>query len=543
MMNKKIIAFIFITSLVLLSACSKKERPEMSYHKKDRGVVQDIDMVNVEASTKNFKKTSEKYFKDSQKLITKKNSNNQVRRISLSASSIQSTNSIQGVIDLNAEIKNLETAPVTLKFNKINIRSALRLFSGIVKRNIVIGEEVDGSITLDFQDIRWGSAVYAILEMNSLVMIHDPDSGMLRVHTKEKFLEFEKQKVDQTNQMQKNLASLGGDMGTTTNVTGTSDGVEAPVKTEIFKVFNQTSNTVLASLTAIISGLKVIDDKANNQLIVTGTAPQLNQTERILDKIDIEKKSVMVEAFIISAADGFAKVFDANLVAMSTGPARTTDQSITTTIADSGLDGTTIGTAASAAGTLNSLDPAATTLDPKSLTGGMLVLGNIGRTQLRALINASVTDTNSESLSNPKLFAIDGEQASLVQGLSIIKIIPAAGEAAATTEEINLNLNLTVTPQIIGGKVKLKLAISNNSLGTGGGDTDTPINNETVNSTVLINNGDVAVIGGVYKNTKTDNIKFIPLLHRIPIVGHFFKDKTKADTKSQLLMFITANIV
>ena len=541
-MNKKIIAFIFIASLVLLSACSKK-RPEMSYHKKDRGVVQDIDMVSVTASAKNFKKTSEKFSKDAQKLITKKNPNNRVRRVSLSASSIQSTNSIQGVIDLNAEIKNLETTPVTLKFNKINIRSALRLFSGIVKRNIVIGEEVDGSITLDFQDIRWGSAVYAILEMNNLVMIHDSASGMLRVHTKEKYLEFEKQKVDQTNAMQKNLASLSGDMDAVTDATSTADGVEAPVKTEIFKVFNQESKNVLASLTSVISGLKVIDDTPNNQLIVTGTALQLNQTERILDKIDIEKKSVMVEAFIISAADGFAKVFDANLVAMSTGPARDSGGNITTTIANSGLDGVAIATAASVTPSLNSLDPAASSFGAQTLTGGMLVLGNIGRTQLRALINASVTDTNSESLSNPKLFAIDGEQASLVQGLSLIKVIPAAGDAAATTEEINLNLNLTVTPQIIGGKVKLKLAISNNSLGTGGGDTDTPINNETVNSTVLINDGDVAVIGGVYKNTKTDNIKFIPLLHRIPIVGHFFKDKTKADTKSQLLMFITANIV
>jgi len=541
-MNKKIIAFIFIASLVLLSACSKK-RPEMSYHKKDRGVVQDIDMVSVTASAKNFKKTSEKFSKDAQKLITKKNPNNRVRRVSLSASSIQSTNSIQGIIDLNAEIKNLETTPVTLKFNKINIRSALRLFSGIVKRNIVIGEEVDGSITLDFQDIRWGSAVYAILEMNNLVMIHDSASGMLRVHTKEKYLEFEKQKVDQTNAMQKNLASLSGDMDAVTDATSTADGVEAPVKTEIFKVFNQESKNVLASLTSVISGLKVIDDTPNNQLIVTGTALQLNQTERILDKIDIEKKSVMVEAFIISAADGFAKVFDANLVAMSTGPARDSGGNITTTIANSGLDGVAIATAASVTPSLNSLDPAASSFGAQTLTGGMLVLGNIGRTQLRALINASVTDTNSESLSNPKLFAIDGEQASLVQGLSLIKVIPAAGDAAATTEEINLNLNLTVTPQIIGGKVKLKLAISNNSLGTGGGDTDTPINNETVNSTVLINDGDVAVIGGVYKNTKTDNIKFIPLLHRIPIVGHFFKDKTKADTKSQLLMFITANIV
>ena len=173
----------------------------------------------------------------------------------------------------------------------------------------------------------------------------------------------------------------------------------------------------------------------------------------------------------------------------------------------------------------------------------MLLLGNIGSTQLRAAINASVTDTNSESLSNPKLFAIDGEKASIVQGLSLVKIIPASGDAAATTTEVNLNLNLTVTPQIIGEKIKLDLSIANNSLGSGASGSDTPINNESITSKVILNNGDVAVIGGVYKNTKTDNITFVPFLHYIPIIGNFFKDKTKSDTKSQLLIFITANIV
>ena len=99
------------------------------------------------------------------------------------------------IIDWNRPIKNLETIPVSLKFNVINIRSALKLFASIAKRNIIIGDEVDGNITLDFDSIRWGSAVYAILEMNNLVMLNDQDSGMLRVHTKAKYLELEKQKV------------------------------------------------------------------------------------------------------------------------------------------------------------------------------------------------------------------------------------------------------------------------------------------------------------------------------------------------------------
>ena len=545
-MAKKFFAFTLILSFVLLTACAKKKRPDMSYHQKNRGVVQDINMVSIPASAKNFEKNSKKFAKESATLITKNNSASpNPRRVSLSASS-NSLNTIAGVLDFNSEIKNLETTPVTLKFNTINIRSALRLFAGIVKRNIIIGNEVNGDITLDFENIRWGSAVYAILEMNNLVMIHDPASKMLRVHTKLEYLMFEKQKVDQTNEIQKNLASLGDISQTSSSSTESLEKAEKPIITEIFKVFNQSSDDAAKSLLEMVSDdgdkkIDVISDNPSNQLVIKGTAKQLDQAEAFLDKIDVGKKSVMVEAFIINAEDGFAKVFDANLSSLYGGVARTKGGNVTTATANSALDASNIGSLSGLENTINQTD----TLSPSAATlgSGMLLLGNIGSTQLRAAINASVTDTNSESLSNPKLFAIDGEKASIVQGLSLVKIIPASGDAAATTTEVNLNLNLTVTPQIIGEKIKLDLSIANNSLGSGASGSDTPINNESITSKVILNNGDVAVIGGVYKNTKTDNITFVPFLHYIPIIGNFFKDKTKSDTKSQLLIFITANIV
>ena len=544
----KKITFTIVLGLALLTACVKK-KPNMSYHQKDKGVVQDINIVSVPASAKNFSKTSKKFAQESKKFKKIDNLNNKkTRRVSLSANS-DTINNISGVIDFNSEIKNLETTPITLKFNTINIRSALRLFAGIVKRNIIIGEEVNGNITLDFENIRWGSAVYAVLEMNNLIMIHDPASKMLRVHTKPKYLMFEKQKVEQTNEIQKNLASLG-DISNTNLASSESEKVtKNPVITEIFKVFNQTSDDAAKSLQDMVSDdgkekINVFSDKSSNQLIIKGTAKQLDQAEILLDKIDIGKKSVMVEAFIINAEDGFAKIFDANLSSFYSGPTRTTGTdggNVTTAVGNSALDSSNVGTLSTLENTLNT--PDTLTAGTATLGSGMLLLGNIGKTQLRAAINASVTDTNSESLSNPKLFAIDGETASIVQGLSLVKIIPASGDAAATTQEINLNLNLTVKPQIIGEKIKLELKIANNSLGSGGSGSDTPINNESVNSKVIINNGDVAVIGGVYKNTKTDNVTFVPLLHYIPIIGNFFKDKTKSDTKSQLLIFVTANIV
>ena len=79
------------------------------------------------------------------------------------------------IVDQNLEIKKLENTEVTLKFNNMEIRSALKLFAGLVQRNIIIGDEVQGEITIDFENIKWGSAVYAILDINSLIMTVDKD--------------------------------------------------------------------------------------------------------------------------------------------------------------------------------------------------------------------------------------------------------------------------------------------------------------------------------------------------------------------------------
>ena len=541
---KKISVYILSLILLLPISCGK-ERPDMAYKRKDKTTKQDIETFNMKNSAKEFKKVSKKFLDDTQSLNTNTNKKKEKRRIPLDqpVEAIEASLGPKDIIDLNLPIKKLENVPVTLKFDSINIRSALKLFASIVKRNLIIGDEVTGNITVDFQEINWGSAVYAILEMNGLVMLHDQESGMLRVHSKTKFLELEKQKIDNTNTINKNLESLGKDSvsleGTNTaNDAADNDEVETTT-TEIFKVFNQTSNDLVASINAVIEGMTVTNDEINNQLIITGTKSQLDQTENLLDKIDIEKKSVMIEAFIVNAEDGFTKAFDANLEVISSGGSD---------FRAGGQDGigTIIG-ATNPKGTeleVGTPSPSAdTSLTAPTLQGGALILGTMGRASLSAVINASVDDTNSETISNPKLFALDGEQAQISQGIQQVKSVPASGGDAGGFETIDFQLRLSVTPEIVGDKVELNLTIANDSLGSGATETTTPKNTENITSRVVLNTGDVAVLGGVYKNTKQDDIKFVPLLHRIPVIGHFFKSTTKKDTKSQLLIFITANIV
>ena len=91
-------------------------------------------------------------------------------------------------------------------------------------------------------------------------------------------------------------------------------------------------------------------------------------------------------------------------------------------------------------------------------------------------------------ISNPKLFAMDGETAVLTQGTTLVKVIPASGDAAGTTEEIPQNLTISVTPEIIGEiKLKLNLTLSNDTPGEASADGSVTTNEESITSMIQIN--------------------------------------------------------
>ena len=538
-MNNFIRLFLVLSISLLLASCSSSKRPKMAYDQKDKGAVQEIESFNVKASAENFRKTAEQFNQDSNEILNKnKKEEKLVRRISLTEGKAQEKKSLK-LIDRNLKIKNLEDTEVSLKLNNMNIRSALKLFAGLVQRNIIIGNEVNGEITIDFENIKWGSAVYAILDINSLVMTVDEDSGLLRVHTKEFFAELEKSKIDNTIEQNNNLASLeiGG------SVSNDGDSAE-PMITEIFKVFYQSSTELIESLGEIMGeaeGFTMVDDEKNNQIVITGTYAQLNQAENILNKIDLEKKQVMIEAYIVNATDGFNKNFSANIDALNAAALANGSDRITFSGIDTNPSNTTKITPV--ADTNPEAISNASLSEAVSLSGGAFLLGNIGMTKIKAVITASVKDSNTETVSNPKLFAMDGETATLTQGTTLIKVIPASGDAAGSTVEIPQNLSITVTPEIVGdSRVKIELTLANDAPGESSGD-DVVTNEESLTSIVQINAGDVAVLGGVYKNTRENSETYVPFFSKIPLLGAFFRQTTDKDDKTQLLIFLSANVV
>ena len=533
--------FILITICILMLSGCKSGKPNMAYEQEDGGAIQEISAFDVEATAKNFRESSDEFAKKS-KNISEVQKNNSPRRVSLTSTNGTEKTALT-IVDHNEFVKNLETNEVSLKLNDRDIKSAFKLFAGLAQRNIIIGEEVDGNITIDFENIRWGSAVYALLDINNLVMIEDKDSGLLRVHSKEFYVQLEKDKIDRTLEVNKNSITLGAG-GTSLDDDGNAERL---VISEIFRVFNQTSEDIVEPIQALLGEntlIEINNDEVNNQLLVKGTPEELNFVEQILEKLDLEKKQVMIEAYLINATDDFNEQFKNNLQAFNASAVANGEDGMTFFGVDgSGAAATTFSRATPESGSVRAEDYFTTDV---ALQNSAAIMGGIGFTRLKAIISMSIDKKNSETISNPKLFALDGQTSTLAQGNQLLKEIGGGSGQAATTVTIDQDLTMNVTPKITSdNQIELNLSIENATPGTVPTlvTNATATNSESLNSTVRVRSGQVAVLGGVYKNSKNDNIVRTPFFSKIPILGTFFRSETKEDNKTQLLIFISANIV
>ena len=144
----------------------------------------------------------------------------------------------------------------------------------------------------------------------------------------------------------------------------------------------------------------------------------------------------------------------------------------------------------------------------------------------------------SKTVSNPKLFTLDNHQASIKQG----EQIPVSGGDGADTFA-DAALKLTVTPNIIGdGNVMLQIVVNNDTPVDRGSGTP-GINTMEINTKLLVADGDIVVIGGIKKNTVSDNREGVPGTKKVPVLGKVLSGKAKSDNMTELLVFIAPRIL
>jgi type IV pilus assembly protein PilQ len=173
-----------------------------------------------------------------------------------------------------------------------------------------------------------------------------------------------------------------------------------------------------------------------------------------------------------------------------------------------------------------------------------MLLFNSGLTKMLGMeLTALETDNQGKVISSPRVLTMDQKAANIAQGVKIPYTVAGSANNPPTTSFIDATLSLTVTPQITpDDHVIMDITVTKDSpqvAATGAPAIDT----NRVTTQALVENGGTIVIGGVYQQDTSTGITKVPLLGDIPVLGFLFRNKQTADTKSELLIFITPKII
>ena len=165
---------------------------------------------------------------------------------------------------------------------------------------------------------------------------------------------------------------------------------------------------------------------------------------------------------------------------------------------------------------------------------------------LGALINleieASEADNKSKTISSPRVVTADQKKATIDSGVEI-PYQQASSSGATNVSFKQATLTLDVTPHITpDDKVSMELEVHKDSVGDIFNGVPS-INTRKVTTQVMVGNGETAVLGGIYEETKTDTINKVPFFGDLPVLGHLFKLNSNGSTKTELLIFITPKVM
>lgn len=285
-------------------------------------------------------------------------------------------------------------------------------------------------------------------------------------------------------------------------------------------------------------------DAATNSIIITAPDAIYNNLRAALDKLDVRRAQVYVEALIAEVSAEKAAEFGIQWQNLS-GLGKTNTQ---------GFGGTNFGTAGQNIVNLSQNPAAASRGLNIGLVKGAITIPGVGQiANLGLLVRALETDANANILSTPTLLTMDNEEAAIVIGQNVPFITGQyAMSGAATTptpfqtiERRDVGLTLRIKPQISeGGTVRLQMYQEVSSVDkTTSNPAGVTTNKRAVASTVLVDDGQIVVIGGLIQDTVSNGEEKVPVLGDIPLLGGLFSYKTRSHQKTNLMIFLKPTVV
>jgi general secretion pathway protein D len=292
--------------------------------------------------------------------------------------------------------------------------------------------------------------------------------------------------------------------------------------------------------------VSILADATTNAVIITAPDPVYNNLRAVLEKLDARRAQVYVEALIAEVSATKAAEFGIQWQDLSAAGAPGSGAR--------GFGGTNFGTGGqNILNVARSPTAAGRGLNIGILHGQVSIPGVTGAVlSLNALVRALETDGNANILSTPTLLTLDNEEARIVIGQNVPFITGQyALTGAATTptpfqtiERRDVGLTLRIRPQIsAGGSVRLQIYQEVSSVQDSANAAGVITNKRAVESSVLVDDGRIVVIGGLIQDSVNDGVEKVPLLGDIPVLGGLFKYSTRSRTKTNLMVFLRPTLV
>ena len=305
-----------------------------------------------------------------------------------------------------------------------------------------------------------------------------------------------------------------------------------------------------ASASKKTSGATIEADEGTNSLIITAEADVMQSLLAVVERLDIRRAQVLVEAIIVEMLDTDGQDLGVEWLFLnhSGGYASSTNSGLGGAIAAEGFKTDSSGNPVDSRGGIASIIG--------STAGQVLGFGRLDdKLSFNVVINALQKSTEANILSTPSLMTLDNEEASIVVGQSIPFVTgsyTSTGNSSSpnnpfqTVERENVGITLKVTPQINEGD-SLILAISQEVSNVV--PTDTTLNSNLITSErkietkILADNGQTIVLGGLIEDNISEQEQKVPILGDIPFLGALFRSTKTSVGKKHLLVFIRATIV
>jgi type IV pilus assembly protein PilQ len=431
-----------------------------------------------------------------------------------------------GAAGARSEVKKNKGEPMDLDFVDVDVTQILRLINDVSGENVVWDPAIAGKkVSMILKHVYWDEALELVLQNNDLAKRYKGDN-IIWITTKERM----KQILAEEEAEKQRIRQLAEDEEKRKIEKIKAAKEEAPLVTEYLPVDFAKAGDIKSHITISKRGTITIDDRTNT-VIISDIAENIDTAKKTIQQFDTPVKQIMIEARIVEATDTFTRnlglKWNSNTSTWKTD-ALNEDITVPPFANDFNYNGEKV------------YGGSFSTNAPDSWSGniglGFAKATFNGRLTLDASLALAESNGTAKTLSAPRVIAREGTKAVISSGDSII--IPATENVASTTLDATLSLTVTPTAVSYNNYITMDVAVTDDSA-----PSTSRLIKKSITTNLMVKSGETIVIGGILKESDSNDVSGIPVLKDIPGLGWLFKAKSKNKTKDEILIFLTPTVL